>query len=59
MNEYVANGARVGWVMDPKSKRVWVFTAAGFQILEQPGALSGDPILPGFMLDLTDIFSSL
>jgi Uma2 family endonuclease len=57
MEEYVANGARLGWLIDPKGKRVWVYTSAGIQIIEQPRDLSGDPILPGFTLDLTVIFT--
>jgi Uma2 family endonuclease len=57
MQEYTANGARLGWLIDPKNKKVWAYTSAGLQVLEQPKALSGDPVLPGFALDLTEIFS--
>jgi Uma2 family endonuclease len=56
MQEYIANGARLGWLIDPKSKRVWVYAGADVQILEQPSALSGDPVLRGFTLDLKEIF---
>jgi Uma2 family endonuclease len=56
MQEYMANGARLGWLLDPKSKRVWVYTGADVQLLEQPAALSGGPVLPGFALDLAEIF---
>ena len=47
----------VGEAADPKNKRVWVQADPGLQILEQPAVVSADPILPGFTLDLTDIFS--
>jgi Uma2 family endonuclease len=57
MEEYLANGARLGWLIDPKSKRVFVYTDAGVQILEDPRQLSGDPVLPGFRLDMSEIFS--
>ncbi len=57
MQEYTANGARLGWLIDPKNRRVWVYTGAGFQILDQPKALSGDPLLSGLVLDLTEISS--
>jgi Uma2 family endonuclease len=57
MEEYVANGARLGWLIDPKSKRVFVYTDAGVQILEDARQLSGDPVLPGFRLDMSEIFS--
>ncbi len=57
MQEYIANGARLGWLIDPKNKRVWAYTGDGVQILDRPKALSGEPLLPGFTLDLTEIFS--
>jgi len=57
MEEYLANGARLGWLIDPKNKRVWTNSDAGLQTLERPTTVSADPILPGFTLDLTDIFS--
>jgi len=57
MEEYIANGARLGWLIDPKNKRIWTRSGSGLQTLEQPTAVSADPILPGFTLDLTDIFS--
>lgn len=56
MQEYIANGARLGWLIDPKNKRVWAYTGAGVQVLDQPKALSGEALLPGFALDLTEIF---
>jgi Uma2 family endonuclease len=57
MEEYIANGVRLGWLIDPKNKRVWTHAGAGVQTLERPAAVSADPVLPGFILDLTDIFS--
>jgi Uma2 family endonuclease len=57
MQEYTANGTGLGWLIDPKNKRVWVYTGAGFQVLDQPKALSADPLLAGFVLDLTEIFA--
>jgi Uma2 family endonuclease len=57
MREYIANGARLGWLLEPKSKSVWVYQGADVQILEQPSAVSGEPLLAGFTLDLRDIFT--
>jgi Uma2 family endonuclease len=57
MLEYIANGAGLGWLIDPRSKRVWVYTGAAVQILEQPSTVSGDPLLAGFTLDLKEIFA--
>jgi Uma2 family endonuclease len=56
MQEYIANGARLGWLIDPKNKRVLAYTGAGVQVLDQPKAVSGEALLPGFALDLTEIF---
>jgi len=56
MQEYAANGARLGWLIDPRSKRVWAYTADGLRVFDEPESLSGDPLLPGFILDLTEIF---
>jgi Uma2 family endonuclease len=57
MLEYIANGARLGWLIDPRSKGVWVYTGADVQILEQPSTVSGGPVLTGFTLDLKEIFA--
>ena len=57
MEEYLGNGARLGWLIDPKNRRAFVYTCAGVQVLEDPSQLSGNPVLPGFRLDLREIFS--
>ncbi len=55
MEEYTANGARLGWLIDPVSRRVHVYHGdARVEILEDPASVSGDPTLPGFRLDLAD-----
>ncbi len=57
MIEYLDNGAKLGWLIDPLERRVHVYRAgAGPQILVQPAAISGDPDLPGFTLDLERIW---
>ncbi len=57
MVEYVENGARLGWLLDPESKRVHVYKPGEpVRALENPGRLSGDPVLPGFVLDLRPIW---
>ncbi len=56
MGEYRDNGARLGWLIDPKSKRVEVYRAGQeVEILDSPTSLSGEDVLPGFVLDLTGI----
>jgi Uma2 family endonuclease len=57
MVEYLANGARLGWLIDPDPRRVYVYRPdASVERLEQPQTLSGDPVLPGFVLDLASVW---
>ncbi|HNH82710.1 MAG TPA: Uma2 family endonuclease [Acidobacteriota bacterium] len=59
MEEYIENGARLGWLIDPKNKRVYVYQPdQSVQTLENPSALSGEPVLRGFTLDLAQIWPS-
>jgi Uma2 family endonuclease len=53
MAEYIACGALLGWLIDPLERRVRVYRqGAPLETLEDPETLSGDPVLPGFVLDL-------
>lgn len=57
MQEYLENGVRLGWLIDPEQKRVYVYRPeAPIQQLENPQRISGDPVLPGFVLDLREIW---
>jgi Uma2 family endonuclease len=57
MQEYVENGARLGWLVDPETKRVYVYQPnEPARALENPDELSGDPVLPGFVLDLRPVW---
>ncbi len=54
MVEYLANGARLGWLLDPEERKVHIYRPdAEVVCLENPSQLTGDPVLPGFVLDLT------
>lgn len=56
MQEYIDNGARLGWLIDRKTKRVEIYRPSrDVEILENPATLSGEDVLPGFVLDLTTI----
>lgn len=58
MEEYLANGAQLGWLIDPIEKRVYVYRpGAQVTCLEHPTEMAGDPVLPGFVLDLDRIWS--
>ena len=59
MDEYMENGVRLGWLIDPLDprRRVYVYRpGVPVEILEGPATLSGEPELPGFILDLQPIW---
>ena len=56
--EYLANGARLGWLLDLPARRVEVSRpGAPIVALDAPTALTADPELPGFRLDLAPIWN--
>ena len=53
MREYVENGARLGWLIGPSERRVYVYRPGEtVRVLDNPGSISGAPLLPGFTLGL-------
>ena len=59
MAEYMDNGIRLGWLIDPEAKRVYVYRPGQpVDTLEEPDTISGDPVLPGFVLNLGKIWPS-
>ncbi len=57
MQEYQANGVRLGWLIDPQNRRVEIYRISGEpEVLQSPSQLSGEDVLPGFTLDLTKIW---
>jgi Uma2 family endonuclease len=57
MLEYIENGASLGWLIDPEPRRLYVYRAGlPVECLEKPDAASGDPVLPGFVLSLEEIW---
>jgi Uma2 family endonuclease len=56
MQEYVDNGMRLGWLIDPQNQRVEIYRLGqDVEVLQSPTSLSGEDILPGFVLELTQI----
>jgi len=56
MKVYVKNGARLGWLLDRKNRKVEISRqASDVEILDSPATLSGEDVLAGFVLDLSDI----
>ena len=59
MLEYIENGVRLGWLIDPVQGQVYVYSPdSPVMRLDNPDSLSGDPLLPGFRLDLSEIWQS-
>ncbi len=57
LKEYVANGAQLGWLIDPEERKVFLYRPnAPMECLEDPKTLSGEPILRGFVLDLERVW---
>lgn len=58
MQEYLQNGLRLGWLINPQLRQVEIYRPnQAVEVLETPTALSGEDVLPGFVLDLKLIFS--
>lgn len=58
MQEYIDNGAQLGWLLDPREKRVYIYRPnMPVEVFDQPTLLSGDPVLPGFALRLSEVWS--
>ncbi|MDZ8033008.1 Uma2 family endonuclease [Nostoc sp. DedSLP04] len=56
MQEYIENGTQLGWLIDRKNKRVEIYRPGkDVEILDNPTNLSGENVLPGFVLDLQQI----
>jgi Uma2 family endonuclease len=57
MQEYLDNGARLGWLIDPENRHIYIYRPnAPVQRLDDPATVPGDPELPGFALDAQAIF---
>jgi Uma2 family endonuclease len=52
MEVYRANGCQLAWLIDPQGQRVAIYRAdRPVEILDAPASLSGEDLLPGFVLD--------
>lgn len=57
MVEYMENSVSLGWLIDPYKRRVYVYQPnQELVILEHPETVSGDPLLPGFKLNVTELW---
>jgi len=57
MEEYIQNGAQLGWLIDRKQRRVCIYRPqTAMQCLEDPSTLDGELVLPRFVLDLSEVW---
>ena len=57
LREYLDNGARLGWLIDPPDKRAYVYRPGQpVEALDNPATLSGAPVLPGFVLHVRELW---
>lgn len=53
MQEYLDNGLRLGWLIDPQSRQVEIYQLEqSVKVALLPAILSGEDVLPGFILQL-------
>ena len=53
MAEYIANGAQLGWLIDPYSQQVHIYRPGmEVEVLDDPETISGESVLPGFTFDV-------
>jgi len=53
MQEYIDNGAQLGWLIDPRKKKVYIYRPGlSVEELDEPETLSGEPLLKGFVLPM-------
>ncbi|PSO65700.1 MAG: hypothetical protein BRC36_03080, partial [Cyanobacteria bacterium QH_2_48_84] len=54
----IDNGAKLAWLIDPKREVVEIYRPnQEVEVLESPNSVSGEDVLPGFVLDLAQIMS--
>ena len=59
MQEYLDNGVELGWLIEPKLQTVEIYRSRqSVEILNNPQTLSGEDLLAGFTLDLSEIFAA-
>ncbi len=57
MQEYMANGLQLGWLINPKGKTVEIYRAGqAVETVSFSTVMSGESLLPGLTIDLTEIF---
>jgi Uma2 family endonuclease len=57
MQEYLDNGLRLGWLIDPKNRIVEIYRQGQVvEVLHRPVSLSGEDVLPRFVMELEELW---
>lgn len=57
MQEYLNSGVRLGWLIDRDNRTVEVYRMnQPVEVLKEPEKISGESVLPEFMLDLNRVW---
>ena len=57
MQEYMAAGVKLGWLFNRKARRVEIYRQGqDVEVIDSPKSLSGEDVLPGFILDLSIVW---
>jgi Uma2 family endonuclease len=57
MQEYIENGAQLGWLIDPFKKKIYVYRPqVAVKVFDNPPHISGEPLLRGFTLDVQSLW---
>ena len=57
MAQYINNGTKLGWLIDRKERKVYVYRLdIAVEELGNPSTLNGEDVLSGFVLDLSSIW---
>jgi hypothetical protein len=60
MLEYIENGSKLGWLIDPFQKEVIIYRPGTLpEILENPSEISGEPVLRGFVLPVPEVWTAI
>lgn len=59
MVEYIANGAQLGWLLIPETQDVYIYRPdTPPEHLQNPAQINGEPVAPGCVLELADIWDA-
>ena len=55
--EQASYGKQLGWLIDPSKRRIYVYRPdEEVIVLDNPESVSGDPLLPGFILETAELW---